>query len=380
MIKKNGEEQMSNFLIQVAVVVLRFINLFFKPFTLKDKVVIISRQSDEPTLDIRLLNDCLKAQGVETVVLTKTLQKSLPGIVAYAAQMLKQMYYLAVSKVVILDGYCILVSVLPKKKAQKVIQMWHALGAIKKFGWQNVENPDGHSASVAKAMKMHRNYDYVLAPGRITGAYFAEAFHVSADQVRYYGLPRIDFIREDDLPARKCMETAYPVIKEKKCVLYVPTFRKHAELELEKLISEFDFKAYALVLKKHFLDQGDYGWAESRGVIVDQRYSSMEWLKVCDKVITDYSAIAFEAAVRGCELYIYQPDLKQYDTNVGLNVDLSREAIGTYVGVSEKELVGKLREPYQQRALTAFREKYMEVDLDHCTQKLCRFIQTLLAE
>lgn len=66
---------MSKFLIYGATAVLRFINLFFKPFRLKGKVAIISRQSDAPTLDIRLLTDCLRQQNIETVVLTKTLKK-----------------------------------------------------------------------------------------------------------------------------------------------------------------------------------------------------------------------------------------------------------------------------------------------------------------
>ena len=371
---------MSKFLIYGATAVLCFINLFFKPFRLKGKVAIISRQSDAPTLDIRLLTDCLRQQNIEIVVLTKTLKKSAAGAVSYGLELMKQMYHLASSKVVILDGYCILVSVLPKKKGQKVVQMWHALGAIKKFGWQNVDNPDGHSKAVAEAMKMHRNYDYILAPGRITGKYFAEAFRTPEENLVYYGLPRIDFIRTKDTVARERLEADYPAVREKQSVLYVPTFRKNAELELEKLISRFDFDTFNLVLKKHFLDRGDYSWAEERGVIVDQKYSSMEWLRVCDKVITDYSAIAFEAAILDRDLYIYQPDLEKYDTNVGLNVDLSQEAIGEYVCISENQLVDKLSDSYNRGAVAAFREKYIEVGLDGCTEKLCRFIETLLTE
>ena len=54
------------------------------------------------------------------------------------------------------------------------------------------------------------------------------------------------------------------------------------------------------------------------GAIADNRYSSMDWLRICDKVVTDYSAIAFEAAVRDTELYFYQPDEGSYEHNVGL--------------------------------------------------------------
>ena len=371
---------MLKIIVYLAVHILRFVNLLFKTFKLKNKVTIISRQADEPTLDIKLLNECLCKYGMETVVLTKTLKKSLSGMISYCLHLIEQMYHIATSKVVVLDGYCILVSILPKKEGQKVIQMWHALGAIKKFGWQNTENPDGHGKDFSEAMNMHKNYDYVVTPSSVTGEFFAEAFRADKSTLIYQGLPRIDFLRTEDAAAREKIEKTYPVIKSKINVLYAPTFRKNAALELEKLISEFDFSSFNLIIKKHFLDKGDYSWAEKAGAIVDSQYSSMEWLRICEKVVTDYSALAFEAAVIEKELYIYQPDVTNYEHNVGLNVDLSQEAIGEYVCRTEADLVDKLKQPYEKEAVMAFQRKYIEIDLDNCTQKLCDFIAKLLAE
>lgn len=370
---------MPNVLVKLVIQILRFINLFFKPLSLKDKVTIISRQSDEPTLDIKLLDKCLQEYGTKTVVLTMTLKKTFIGAIRYCLQMMSQMYHIATSKVIVIDGYCVLVSILPKKD-QKVIQMWHALGAIKKFGWQTTDNPDGHSREFSEAMNMHGNYDYVFTPSRITGEFFAEAFRISENKLVYFGLPRIDFIRYDDKNTRSIIEADYPEIKEKVNVLYVPTFRKNAELSLEKLVLGFDFKNFNLIIKKHFLDKGDYSWAEDAGAIVDSTYSSLEWLRICEKVITDYSAIAFEAAIINRELYIYQPDVTNYEHNVGLNVDLCTESINEYVCKSEKELFDKLREPYKNSAIEEFRDKYIEVDLDNCTRRICDFIAELLTE
>lgn len=370
---------MVNIVVKIAVQILRIINLCFRPLPLKNKVTIISRQSDEPTLDIRLLDTCLKQSGMKTVVLTKTMKKSLSGMIDYAIGMLVQMYHIATSKVIVIDGYCVLVSILPKKN-QKVIQMWHALGAIKKFGWQNTENPDGRGKEFSEAMHMHENYDYVLAPSEITGEFFAEAFRTPKEKLIYYGLPRIDFIRENDADNREAIEKCYPKVKDKTSVLYVPTFRKNAELGLEKFIEGFDFDKFNLIIKKHFLDKGDYSWAEEAGAIVDTKFSSLEWLRICEKVITDYSAMAFEAAIIDRDLYIYQPDATAYAHNVGLNVDLQREAIGEYVCRTEEELFTKLSEPYKKEKVIAFREKYITIELDDCTKKLCSFIAKLLAE
>lgn len=363
----------------LAVKILRFIYLFYRPLSLREKVTIISRQSDEATLDIKLLSDCLIEHGVETVVLAKTLKKSFVGVITYCAQMMQQMYHIATSKIIVIDGYCVPVSVLPKKK-QKVIQMWHALGAIKKFGWQSIDNPDGHSKELSQIMNMHGNYDYVLCPSVATGEFFAEAFRVPTSKLAYYGLPSIDFIRENDKQARHQIENSYPKVKAKKNVLYVPTFRKDAELDLEKLISGFDFDRFNLIIKKHFLDKGDYSWAENAGAIVDTAYSSMEWLRICEVVVTDYSAIAFEAAILERELYIFQMDDMEYMEKVGLNMDLCDEAIGEYVCKSEEELFEKLCLPYDKNKILSFQRKYVEIDMENCTQKLCDFIAGRLVE
>ena len=371
---------MRKILVYIAVGALRLVNLPLRPLALRSKVTIISRQADTPTLDIEMLSAYLREQGIKTVVLCKMLHGNLGSAVSYGLHMMKQMAHIATSKVVVLDGYCIPISVLPKKKGQSVVQMWHALGAIKKFGWQTTDRPDGHSREVSEAMKMHRNYDYILTPSHVTGAFFAEAFRAAGDKLVYLGLPRIDFIRQKDEATRQRMEQRYPAITEKECVLYVPTFRKNAVLELKNLLDGFDFGRFHLIIKKHFLDKGDYTWAEELGAIVDGEFSSLEWLRICPKVVTDYSAMAFEAAVLDRELYIYQPDVSDYAENVGLNVDLSREAIGSYVCKTEEALYDKLKEPYDKQAITAFREKYLEIDLENCTQKLGDFVIGLLAE
>ena len=77
---------------------------------------------------------------------------------------------------IIVDGYNIPVSVLKHKKNTTVIQMWHALAAIKKFGYQSIGYKDGVNKTIAKILKMQRFiirklfwcksgcYKHILAP------------------------------------------------------------------------------------------------------------------------------------------------------------------------------------------------------------------------
>lgn len=369
---------MKKLVIQLIVVLMRFINLFFKPLKLQKRAVIISRQANEPTLDIELLSKSLKKHGIETTILCKKIEKNFIGLFSYGLHIIKQIYYLSISEIVVLDGYCIVVSVLPKKANQKVIQMWHALGAIKKFGWQNVESPDGHSRVVAETMKMHRNYDYLMAPGHLTGEIFSEAFRVEKDKIIYLGLPRIDYLKNSDKETAEQINNKYPGIREKTNILYAPTFRKNASVELEKIIDGFNFESSNLIVKKHFLDKDDYLWAKKLGAIVDESFSSMDWLKVVDKVISDYSAIIFEAAILNKDIYIYQPDIAAYANNVGLNIYLENEAISKYVFSDAKKLQKSLEESYDKKRVEEFLNKYIEVNLDNCTEQLSDFIVSLM--
>lgn len=365
---------MTDFFVSAAVGIIRLVNLFFRPLKLKRKVAIISRQANKPTLDISLMKKYFDKAGVENIVLTKKLDRSFIGGLSYCLHMMKQIRHIADSRAVLIDGYCIPVSVLPKKEGQCVIQMWHALGAIKKFGWQNTDCPDGHSRAVSEKMNMHGNYDYALAPGRITGTFFAEAFRIPEESLVYMNLPRVDYICAESSDVKADIMGNYPQIGSRKIVLYVPTFRKNTALDMKKLVNGFDFRQSVLVIKKHALDKGDYSWAETAGAITDSQYSSMEWLRICDKVITDYSAIAFEAAVRDTELYFYQPDEGSYEHNVGLNMDLRKEAVGGYVCRTEEELFRCLGEEYRKEAVRDFRSKYIEASTDDCTRKLGDFI------
>lgn len=366
---------MKVFLMHLAVWIANIVYLPFRLLKTKDSVVIISRQSDVPTLDILLLAEEFNKKGIKYTILTKRLEKSIGSAVLYAMHMLVQMYYIAISEIVIIDGYCILVSVLPKRKSQKIIQMWHSMAAIKKFGWQTIDKQWGSARSIADTMKLHRNYDYAIAPSAITADHFSEAFCIDREKVKLLGLPRIDYLLKEDNEIVSLIEKAYPQVAERINILYAPTFRKNSGIEISTLIEHFDFNKFNLILKKHWLDKTDYSWAEEKGVIIDNEFSALEWMKVCTKVISDYSAISLEAAIMDKELYLYIADMDVYTDKVGTNIDFKEEAIKDYVHTDARELCKCMKEDYQLSLMRQFRNKYIEVNVKNCAEQLAEFIQ-----
>ena len=371
---------MKTMLMRVAVIILKAIYIPFIPIKMKNKIVILSRQSDRPTVDIRLLKREFDERGIENIVLARKFKKTVSGGIKYGLHMVRQMYHISSSKLLILDGHCILASILYKKKGQKIVQIWHALGAVKKFGYQSVGKPGGNSAEAVSIMKLYKNYDYVIAPSEAIAEYYSEAFNIAKEKIALYGLPRIDYLIEGDEEKTKKIEKTYPQLMEKENILYVPTFRKNGTVDIDDFIENARLDRYNLVIRRHWLDKTDYTAAEKQGAIIDRNYSFFDWLKYCNKVITDYSAAAFEAAILEKELYFYIKDISDYECNVGLNIDLKNEAIAMFVYSDSEVLWDVLGEDYDKEKLTEFKKKYITVDTENCTRKLADFLLSLLDE
>ena len=352
------------------------------------KVVIISRESDEPTVDIAMLDEELRSRGIETEVMTKlfTKDKSAGDLAGYLGTVAKQEAAILKSDVVVLDTYNIPVSMLPRIGRTKVIQMWHALSAVKKFGWQTVGSEDG--ASERTATLMRKGYDYVLAPSDATADIFAEAFRTERSKIIKLGLPRIDYINSAVRGNARfktfgAMYALYPELaksNEKKIVLYAPTFRRDGMPDIKGLATALDPQKYVLIVSLHPLYRTEEELPQADNIIYEENISSFDLLGVADIIISDYSSMVVESTLADKPLYLYTYDIDQYRETTGLNMDFASEAIGKYVFRDAALLAMALGEPYDMEALRAFRNKYIEVDTDNCTGQLADFIESLLPE
>ena len=143
------------FVVKVFKLLLNVIYLFFKLFRRRKQITLISRESNEITLDFLLLKNELEKElkDYKIVVLCKMIDNKF----LYMFHILKQMYHISRSKVVILDTFCIPISVLKHKKGLEVIQIWHALGLMKKAGYAILDKDEGRDSKESKLFNMHKN-------------------------------------------------------------------------------------------------------------------------------------------------------------------------------------------------------------------------------
>ena len=132
-----------------------------------------------------------------------------------------------------------------------------------------------------------------------------------------------------------------------------------------------------MVVKKHPLDITKYR-SDNPNVIVESKFSSLEWMAVSDAIITDYSAISIEGALLGKKIYIYQPDLEEYIRDVGINVDYREESLSRYFFQDAVELTEALDKEYDMKVVEEFLHKYLDVSLHNCTERLIQHIREIL--
>ena len=101
--------------------------------------------------------------------------------------------------------------------------------------------------------------------------------------------------------------------------------RKKVWQKINDVIQRIDTSKYNLIVKLHPLDKKNYTYLQKDGVIYDDKFKSYDLLKMCDKVITDYSSLAMEASILGKPLYFYIYDVKIYKEDPGLNFDFKKE-------------------------------------------------------
>ncbi|MDO5415008.1 MAG: CDP-glycerol glycerophosphotransferase family protein [Bacillota bacterium] len=367
--------------IKIATFFLNLIYFVIKLFPTTNKVTFISRQSNSPSQDALMLAKELKDKNSNIKVVM--LFKKLDNKIVYCFHIIKQMYHIATSKTVILDSYCIVISLLKHKNDLKVVQMWHALGALKRFGYSILDEEEGSSSKLAEMMRMHKGYDVIFTSSEYCKESFAEAFGYKSDKLKVMSLPRVDLLRSSKYQATKRDEiyTVYPQLKEKETIVYAPTFRKSDLIvsdtnAIKKLINEIDKNKYNLVIKVHPLTNLEI--TEER-IIVDNCFSTLDMLSVADYIVLDYSAILYEAALLNKPLFFYAFDLDEYTEKRNFYIDYEKEMPGAICKNANDVTKSIENKIYDVSKVKNFADKYIQ-NQENCTSEMVEYIIQLMGK
>lgn len=250
---------------------------------------------------------------------------SLLGLIRFT---IKSIYYMRTSNIVIIDDYFLPMYVI-KKKHNKFFMLWHASGAFKRFGNSITSNQYGLDQSYKNDVKTHTNYDLLFASGEGCIQPYQEAFDVDENIIKTVGLPRIDyFYHSNDIKqSTESFYQRYPSLKNKKLILFAPTFRGKGSrsatfslsMDFKKQVELLDENTLVIYKKHPFVKSSDI--VNHKMIVIDDINTSV-LMQVSDCLITDYSSVIYEYSLLNKPIYLYTTDLETYEKQRNFYFDL----------------------------------------------------------
>ena len=296
---------------------------------------------------------------------------SVLGIFRNMACFMKK--YATAETVIICDNFLPAASC-RKRKGTSVIQLWHACGAFKKFGYDtSADIPSYYKGNVLA------NCDLVTVSSQICVKPFSSAMRLPEKAVRPVGVSRTDLYFNDTFnqACRNHFFSQYPNAQGKKIVLWVPTFRGNPGIASVKGLDDI-LHARDQLKDTHYFIIKLHPHTQAHIEGTNCSISSEELLPVADVVITDYSSILFDAMIYKHPLVLFVPDLDEYLDNRGFYLDYN-----TLPGLRAQNLEQLLQiltdddllHSSVNKVYTDFYDKYMASCDGHSTKRIINYIK-----
>ncbi|KRL09121.1 CDP-glycerol poly(glycerophosphate) glycerophosphotransferase [Lentilactobacillus otakiensis DSM 19908 = JCM 15040] len=234
------------------------------------------------------------------------------------------------AKLIICDNYYAFLGGLVKLSLVKIVQIWHADGAIKKFGWEDPTTEKRSSSDKHRFQKVYDHFDEYIVGSKAMGQVFVNSYHENSDKMELLGYPRSDqYLSEDwQKKARERIYRSAPELKDHRVILYAPTYREHQDFKLPKgLGSALAADPNALVVVKLHPVLRDREVPMRRiGNPKIKFYHELETsdlLAVADTLVTDYSSVAFDFSLlpNAKSVIFFMFDLDSYQKDPGIQDD-----------------------------------------------------------
>ena len=367
---------------RLAAVALRVLAAFFGRFPLRrDRVTLATARLARLDGNLLHIHDAIRRlrPAVRLELALQPYGYGLASKLGYALQMVRGMYLVQTSRLVVVDNAYLPVHVAPHRPGTTVVQVWHAEGALKRFGAdaaRSLEEPE--------RTFLHRRYDWVVTSGEASRSAWSKALRTPIERVLPLGSPRTDFFfdRAAMAGARARVLAAHPTLAGRRVILYAPTFRgrgraKHPATGLDPAQLRAALPpSDVLVLKGH--PNLDPTLVSSAGfdVVVEPGEALNDLLAATDVLITDYSSAIFDAALLRLPLILLVGDLEAYQRDPGMYLDYGTEMIGTQV----RDTAGVIEAVVSSRFELAPYEAFVRHHLAPCDgHASARFVERFLS-
>ena len=295
-----------------------------------DLIIFADAHHDAIPFSMERMHDALQQKGYQlTDVICDYGKMSQLQSALHAVRFMR--LYARARYVFICDNF-LPVSSCRKSKRTTVVQLLHASGTFKKFGYDATDDiPAGYIGNV------YRNYDLVT----VSSTYCEKTIRKSMKQpkgvVKALGSSRSDCYFDKAWLERCKTEfyARYPEAEGKKIILWAPTFRGNAAdpkqvgmeaiQQLEKTLGE----EYFVIYKVH-------PHTDARYHLSNCNISTERLYAVVDLLISDYSSVVFDFLLFKKPYVLFAPDLYDYQKKRGFYIKYN--TLTPYIVTKEKNL------------------------------------------
>ncbi|MCL2324115.1 MAG: CDP-glycerol glycerophosphotransferase family protein [Actinomycetia bacterium] len=276
---------------------------------------------------------------------------------------------LARQDVIFIDDYAPIFNQITLGAHTLLCQVWHAGVGFKAVGYARF----GKEGSPQALRSSHRHYDRVVVGSTALIEVYQEVFALPAERFLATGLPRIDLFLAPDATqrAQEQLFSHRPGIRDKRRILFAPTYRGTGQAQAFYPYEELDFAKIAklcgddtvFLIKMHpFITQHPVILPEYADRIIDVSGFDVNELLLCaDFLVTDYSSVIYEYSLLDRPMCFFAFDLESYEGARGFHWDYEQIAPGP-VCRSFDELLDALQAPDHSQGK---REAFRKLGFDH---------------
>ena len=294
-------------------------------------ILFMSETRDALEGNLKALSDRMIERGLDKEYkLTYSFTKLLDGSLS-PKYFLKVIKKIAKADYIFIDDYAPTFGVI-KLKNTKLIQVWHAGVGFKSVGYSRF----GKEGSPHPLISAHRNYDYATVASESLISTYQEVFGLTKKHFLVPGMLRLDgYLDKDKINnTKEKIIKEYPSIKDKKVILFAPTYRGMGQREAYYDYDKIDFdelykvckkENYVVLFKMHpFIDEKVPIKDEYKDLFVDVKdYKDInELFYITDILITDYSSAIYEYSLFEKPIIFFDYDKDEYQVIRGVHNNL----------------------------------------------------------
>ncbi len=231
-----------------------------------------------------------------------------------------------------------------KKKKTIYLNTWHGI-PIKAIG---------NSAKGRKDFNF-KNVNYFCVSGEHEIDIYIKSLGLKEDQLFKVGTPIQDELFNISDKETIKLKEQFSLPLNKKIILYAPTFRDNKTddnsylLDIDKIYDQFGDDIVIIFRGHHFTATKLNNKYKNKVFDYSNHWNPNDILKVSDILITDYSSIVFNFAILEKPFILYVEDIKQYESERGLSLNIFNVFSSEDIAVNIDDLIAKITNKINQK-------------------------------